>query len=161
MKVKSARFSQYPPHQFALLRTCRQIYNDTALLPYTLNAFSVSTRMDLHMVVDLLPVQAAAISRVLYEFEPFGSYLLLDAILRAVILPRTSERQQLWQGLPVPEMPALKEFIIVAQNCLGYERLYPRVTHWLSDHRVFPGFVKKQYGFYPCKSCVQCLQKHI
>ena len=90
-------------HNFtALLRTCRAIYNDTALLPYALNRFCIDKENDKQMLANMLPVQAAAITMLRLTIGSDGP---LDP------------NQRLFGSHSVSPLPGLKEFKISVQKC--------------------------------------------
>ena len=154
MKVKAARFSQHPPHPFALLRTCRQIYSDAALLPYKLNMFSMSTHTDIRLLANFLPVQTAAITRIIFEFGRSESYISLETFLEAIYFPQALAGNRSLKSLSFPSLPGLKEVIVVARDCVGYKHLHPRVVHWFRDLKYVPD---SNEPVYVLQTCIYCL----
>jgi len=59
---------------FPLLRTCRQIYREAALLPYKLNVFKFQSRMEIQWFRHLLRVQRDAVQEI--EWSTFHARLL-------------------------------------------------------------------------------------
>ena len=59
---------------FPLLRTCRQIYREAALLPYKLNVFKFQSRMEIQWFRHLLRVQRDAVQEI--EWSTFRAGVL-------------------------------------------------------------------------------------
>lgn len=100
-----------PKDTFALLRVCRQIYVDTALLPYKLNAFLFSTGDAFDWVTSLCRAQQNVISEI--HVQSIGAIHMVQRDQGA------TSASLLLDALRIDEFPGLKRIFISVYGPFG------------------------------------------
>ena len=120
-----------------LLQSCRQIYSETALLPFQLSSFHVSDNKDSanndFLRRGLSPGQAAAISHVTFSY--FSTH---------------------HSSIIFPLLSGLKTFTVsvgnVFVNCEEHAALEPKMRRWIQEADSIPNKVEI-YFKYICRKC--------
>jgi hypothetical protein len=132
MKVRGAR-----RNWLGLLRSCRQIYSETALLPYQLSSFRVSNHTrnaETNFIqIELLPGQAAAIAHLKFSYVPENS-----------------------NRIALPLLPKLKTFTISCdktfRKCKDHATQEPVIRRWIEDAPSIPNGAEICIQF----RCIEC-----
>lgn len=114
-----------PRTNIALLSVCRQIYAETALLPYKLNAFRFATKQEFGWVENLHQVQRALIP----EIRLVTNCVYCGVAVRHADFPMKSIR--LPDDLRMTLFPGLDKVVIEDQNTRRWLRV-------LNQHRLLP-----------------------
>lgn len=116
-RINKAKVWDLPQDTFALLRVCRQIYAETALLPYKHNAFRFKSEDAFDWATSLRPVQLNLISEIHVATVEADRMLKADQVSR--------QRSLLPDALRVDRFPGLKTVLFGVYGMFLYDEKVP------------------------------------